>query len=82
MAGAAYEVRAIRDSEARVWVATSADVPGLVTEAPTKAELERKLRALVPELLEFNGEPIPEDRRIPVHLVTERSKDFVVQAAG
>jgi predicted RNase H-like HicB family nuclease len=31
----AYVVTAIWDDEAKVWVAESDDVPGLVTEAPT-----------------------------------------------
>lgn len=30
-----YKVEAFWDSEAEVWVATSEDVPGLVTEAST-----------------------------------------------
>jgi len=47
-------VRATWDDEARVWVAESDDVPGLVTEAPTTEQLLGKLRVLVPELLELN----------------------------
>ena len=43
------------DSEARVWVAESEDVPGLVAEAPTPEELEEKLKTLIPELLELNA---------------------------
>ena len=48
-------VRAMWDPEAKVWVATSGDVPGLVAEAATERELLRKLKVLVPELLEENG---------------------------
>ena len=43
------------DSEARVWVAESEDVPGLVAEAPTPEELEEKLKTLIPELQELNA---------------------------
>lgn len=43
------------DVDARVWVATSGEVPGLATEAFTIAGLHRKLTAMVPELLEANG---------------------------
>ena len=43
------------DPEAEVWVAESEDVVGLVTEAATVEELVRKLRVLVPELLEANA---------------------------
>lgn len=48
-------VNAVWDDEAKVWTATSEDVPGLVTEAATQEELLRKLRVMVPELLEING---------------------------
>jgi len=36
------------------WVATSADVPGLATEADTIEALSQKLRAIVPDLLMSN----------------------------
>ena len=77
-----YNIRAVWDAEAEVYVATSDDVPGLVTEAATKRELEQKLRVLVPELLELNGVVRAGDQRIPLHLVTERSKDFTIPATG
>lgn len=51
----AMTVRAEWDADARVWVAESDDVPGLVTEADTIDELVERLRVLVPELLELNG---------------------------
>ena len=38
-----------------VFLATSDDVPGLITEAANPEELAGKLRILVPELLELNG---------------------------
>lgn len=38
-------VRAEWDEEARVWVATSDDVPGLVTEADTVEDLEKAQNA-------------------------------------
>lgn len=48
-------VDATWDDEARVFVATSSDVPGLVTEADTWEALQQKLAVLIPELLELNG---------------------------
>ena len=48
-------VRAEWDAEARVWVAESDDVPGLVTEAETIERVIERLQVLVPELLELNG---------------------------
>ncbi len=48
-------VKATWDPEALVWVATSDDVPGLITEASTAEELERKHCVMIPELLIENG---------------------------
>lgn len=50
----ALVVVATWDDEADVWVAESDDIPGLVTEAPTREELEAKVRVMVPELREAN----------------------------
>lgn len=47
-------VDAMWDDEAGVFVATSSDVPGLVTEADTWEHLQSKLAILVPEFLELN----------------------------
>jgi len=47
-----YHVQVIWDPEAGVWVATSDDIPGLATEAPTLESLAEKLRTMIPELLE------------------------------
>jgi predicted RNase H-like HicB family nuclease len=47
-------VRAEWDNDAKVWVAESDDVPGLVTEAESSEALLEKLRVLIPELLEAN----------------------------
>jgi Domain of unknown function (DUF1902). len=55
MESATYHVEADWDPEAGVWVATSADVPGLATEAETIEDLAARLRGLIPELLEANG---------------------------
>lgn len=66
-----YFVRAEWDAEANVWVATSDDVPGLVTEAETLEALDSKLKAMVPELLEANG-CLPSDKIIQVELLARR----------
>ncbi len=50
-----FLVKAIWDAEAGVWVATSDDVPGLVTESKTFESLLKKLRGLVPGLLALNA---------------------------
>ncbi len=54
MAQIVYEVEAFWDAEAAVWVATSEDVPGLVTEAETIEVLMQKLRIIIPDLLLLN----------------------------
>ncbi|MEB3179835.1 MAG: DUF1902 domain-containing protein [Nostocaceae cyanobacterium] len=50
-----FNVQAFWDSEAEVWIATSEDVPGLVTEASTIEVLTQKLREMIPELLLLNN---------------------------
>jgi predicted RNase H-like HicB family nuclease len=64
-------VKALWDAEAGVWVATSEDVPGLVTESKTFEALLKKLRSLVPELLELN-DAMPRSGRAPYRVVAER----------
>lgn len=66
-----YFVRAEWDANASVWVATSDDVPGLVTEARTVEGLDAKLKTLVPELLEANG-CMPAYGLIAVELLAHR----------
>lgn len=46
-----YHVNAFWDTEAEVWVATSEDVPGLVTEAETMEMLTDKLPAMIADLM-------------------------------
>lgn len=50
-----YQVEAFWDAAAEVWVATSEDVPGLVTESSTIEVLTEKLRVMIPELLVLNN---------------------------
>ena len=69
-----YHVHAEWDPEARVWTATSDDVPGLVTEADDMETLVDKLKVMIPELLELNGVSGSVDGEIPFHLVSERSE--------
>jgi predicted RNase H-like HicB family nuclease len=55
MESVTYHVQADWDPDAGGWVATSADVPGLATEAETIEDLTNRLRTMIPELLEANG---------------------------
>jgi predicted RNase H-like HicB family nuclease len=53
-----YFIRAEWDEEANVFVASSEDVPGLATEGETLEGLIEKLKIMIPELLEANGEDV------------------------
>lgn len=67
------KVNAVWDKDAQVWVATSDDVPGLITEAETAELLEQKLCVMIPELLIENGAISCNDRKeIPFYLCAER----------
>ncbi|HYU45333.1 MAG TPA: DUF1902 domain-containing protein [Terriglobales bacterium] len=68
-----FEALARWDSEAGVWVAESEDIPGLVAEADSPNNLARKLRILIPELLELNG--VPTDRAAKYHVTYEHEED-------
>jgi len=71
--GQIFQVLAEWDSEARVWVASSDDVPGLVTEAGTCEELIEKLKIMIPELLALNGGYREDDLSdVPFKVVSER----------
>ena len=73
------EVKAEWDSEAKVWVATSEDLPGLVTEAETVEALQRKLTVMIPELLEANGSLDDQVREIPLNLIAHREATISVR---
>lgn len=49
------------DDQAEVWVATSDDIPGLVTEAASLDGLLDRVLAVVPELLEDNAHHVGND---------------------
>jgi predicted RNase H-like HicB family nuclease len=63
-------IRAEWDGEARVWVATSDDVPGLATEEESLEGLIEKLKVIIPELFEANGTK-PENE-MPFEVITRR----------
>ena len=84
MAKGAILVRAIWDPEAEVFVATSGDVPGLVAEAASLAELQRKLDILIPELLELNSPEgtAGELHEVPVVVMSELVSKIRTRAYG
>jgi len=50
-----YRVMVEWDEDAKVWVASSDDVPGLATGADALEDLTEKLKVVIPELLFENG---------------------------
>jgi predicted RNase H-like HicB family nuclease len=68
-----YLVTAQWDNEANVWVATSDDIAGLVSEARTLDELFKRVVAVTPELLEDNGLSREDSNVIDMHVVSELS---------
>jgi predicted RNase H-like HicB family nuclease len=71
---APYHVIAEWDDEARVWVASSEDVPGLATGADTFEELIEKLKVVIPELLVENGVLPSGTDNVPFAIRAERSE--------
>ena len=53
-----------------MWIATSEDIPGLVTEASTLEELSENLMIVIPELLKENS-----------HLVKRKNSPIVLNAS-
>lgn len=76
-----YHVDADWDPEAKVWVATSDDVPGLATEAPTVEALAEKLRSLIPELLEANEVLSGEQAEAIAFELTSHRQEKILQAS-
>jgi hypothetical protein len=69
------------DDEAQVWYVAHSTVPGLATEAAEPGELLKKLRILIPELLELNagGEPAAQD--MPVELLWQGQQRLTLHPA-
>ena len=69
-----YQVIVEWDGDARVWVASSDDVPGLATGADTFEELIAKLKIVIPELLVENGLLPAGTESVPFAIKAERSE--------
>jgi len=75
-----FFVRAEWDHEASVWVASSDDVPGLVTEEATMEGLIEKLKVIIPELLEANG--MRTNQEVPFEVLTRRFETAQIQVSN
>jgi len=71
---APYHVTAEWDDDAKVWVASSDDVPGLATGADTFEELIEKLKVVIPELLVENGLLPADTESVPFAVKAERNE--------
>jgi predicted RNase H-like HicB family nuclease len=69
-----YRVIVEWDEDARVWVASSEDVPGLATGADTLEDLIEKLKIVIPELLVENGLLPAGTDNVPFTIKAERSE--------
>ena len=64
-------------------MATSEDVPGLITEAETPNELEAKLQILIPELLKENEVLGDEDPvEVPLYVMSEQLSKVRLRAGA
>lgn len=63
-------VRAFWDADAKVWIAESEDIPGLIMEHPSFDALMEELPELASILLEANGRP--ELKSLPIHVLADR----------
>lgn len=67
-------IQAQWDGEANVWWATSPELPGLVSEAPSVEALTERVLALIPELIE-----LPDGALVDFH--AEREERLLPAAA-
>lgn len=80
MSAKVYLVRAVWDAEAKVWIATSDDVPGLCAESASWPELIDVVRELAPELLTLN-QVVPADQKsITIRVVAEDEQAVTLAA--
>lgn len=75
-----FLIKAFWDNEASVWVATSDDIPGLVTEASTDQELIDKLKIMIPELLSANNK-LPESAEVSFSVNLSQRTETVYREA-
>ena len=68
-------VKADWDSEAKVWTATSGDVPGLVAESPTIEKLRPKVLAMIEDLID-EGMVSFDLKEIPVHFIASATESL------
>ena len=68
------------DSDVRVWVATSEDVPGVAVEADTTNETMDILKDVILDLMEANGVEAVDDMEVVVRFA-QRQESLPMKAA-
>ncbi|GHV43711.1 hypothetical protein FACS1894187_25940 [Synergistales bacterium] len=68
-----YKILLMWDDEARVWIATSEDLPGLVLESGSLDALMERVKFAAPELLELTDKACDN-----LHLLFKMEYDAVV----
>lgn len=64
--GLEYVVNFVWDDKAKVWVATSDDIDGLVLESDSLDNLMQRVMTAAPELIELNHLPVRPSMRFSV----------------
>ena len=67
-----YKIKFHWDSDAKVWIATCQDVPGLILESDSFDTLLERVRIAIPELLELNNKKQSEYNLIFETIRTDR----------
>ena len=62
------KIKTVYDPEAKVWIATSPDVPGLILEGPSKEKLVQRAQDAAQELIGFAGSLPQQQYQRPVQL--------------
>ena len=53
-----YKIQLVWDDEAKVWMATSEDIPGLILEDESSTKLIQRVMLAAPEIIELNAERV------------------------
>lgn len=64
--GLEYVVNFVWDDKAKVWIATSDDIDGLVLESDSLDNLMQRVMTAAPELIELNHLPVRPSMRFSV----------------
>ena len=67
-----YTVKCTWDDDAEVWIAESADIPGLVLESPSLDTLMERVKTAASELIELDKLP----QNSMLHFISEKTQSI------